>query len=508
MSGYFPIDRGIFSSSIWLTGTPEEIKLWLWLIGNKDDQGVVPFREIAIADGAKLPRDVVDAALQKFSEPDADSRTRDNDGRKIDRTEEGFVRILNHELYYSKDYSTPRWRKWDERRKAEGKPRKKVPTVPTRWRVGGPLENVGPTKDTIHTIVVPPSSSKASSGSASPSPGDRHDHHDVHHDGGSLTPEAVAGILGGRPSASGWTSRCPSHDDAVESLSIGTGDGGRLLLRCHAGGCSFQDILATIKAKTGMVAPLRRAKPGALRAQTDGRRTVYAIKNVDGEVVAEHVRIDMPDGTKRMSWRRNGANNLGGLPVVDLPLFGSELLAANPGKPVLVVEGEKCADAGRRLGVPLTLATVTGAATIPSDAVLGILSGRAAYLFPDNDAPGKEHMERISAAMGRLGIKNRIVTWDGAPHGGDVADLEAQGGTMEDLQRIVTGAAVLTSPSAASMGSTVVCASSSWGPAWRDLGPVVSTTSDYAAIRDCIDIFSGSVVGAKAYRDPESARRS
>lgn len=115
---FFPVDRGIFASSVWLTGSAEERVLWFWLLGNRDDDGVVRHRELAIADGAKLPRDVVEASLGKFSEPDPDSRTRDHEGRRIDRTPEGFVRILNHELYYSRDYSTPRWRRWKERKDA------------------------------------------------------------------------------------------------------------------------------------------------------------------------------------------------------------------------------------------------------------------------------------------------------------------------------------------------------------------------------------------------------
>ncbi len=118
MSSYFQVDRGLFTSSVWLTGTPEERVLWLWLLGNRDDAGVVPFRELAIADGAKLPRAVVDAALAKFASPDPDSRTADNEGRRIGRTLDGFFRILNHERYYSKDYSTPRWRRWKDRQHA------------------------------------------------------------------------------------------------------------------------------------------------------------------------------------------------------------------------------------------------------------------------------------------------------------------------------------------------------------------------------------------------------
>src|SRR5579862_4496213 len=85
VTGFFPVDRDIFTSSVWLDGTPEERCLWFWLLGNRNDQGIVPYRERAIADGAKLPRPVVEAALEKFSNPDPDSRTKDNEGRRIDR---------------------------------------------------------------------------------------------------------------------------------------------------------------------------------------------------------------------------------------------------------------------------------------------------------------------------------------------------------------------------------------------------------------------------------------
>ncbi len=61
---YFQVDRGVFTSSLWIEGTPEERVLWLWLIGNCDDKGTVHHRELAIADGAKLPRDAVEAALR------------------------------------------------------------------------------------------------------------------------------------------------------------------------------------------------------------------------------------------------------------------------------------------------------------------------------------------------------------------------------------------------------------------------------------------------------------
>lgn len=42
-------------------------------------------------------------------------------------------------------------------------------------------------------------------------------------------------------SGSGWSARCPAHDDKVASLSIGVGHDGRALLCCHAG-CTAREI--------------------------------------------------------------------------------------------------------------------------------------------------------------------------------------------------------------------------------------------------------------------------
>jgi Protein of unknown function (DUF3631)/Toprim-like len=44
---------------------------------------------------------------------------------------------------------------------------------------------------------------------------------------------------------SGWTARCPAHDDRNPSLSVREGKDGRVLVRCHAG-CSVEDILARV----------------------------------------------------------------------------------------------------------------------------------------------------------------------------------------------------------------------------------------------------------------------
>jgi hypothetical protein len=56
-------------------------------------------------------------------------------------------------------------------------------------------------------------------------------------------------FLGGldrvRHSGTGWTARCPAHDDKWPSLSIAEGRDGRVLMHCHAG-CRTEDIVAAI----------------------------------------------------------------------------------------------------------------------------------------------------------------------------------------------------------------------------------------------------------------------
>jgi hypothetical protein len=54
--------------------------------------------------------------------------------------------------------------------------------------------------------------------------------------------EGIARRLGAAgPAGDGWTCRCPAHEDRRASLSLGVGEGGRLLSHCHAG-CSPEAV--------------------------------------------------------------------------------------------------------------------------------------------------------------------------------------------------------------------------------------------------------------------------
>ena len=56
--------------------------------------------------------------------------------------------------------------------------------------------------------------------------------------------DLVIDLLDGvRKSGSGWSARCPAHEDHSPSLSISEGDDGRVLLHCFTG-CTTEDSVS------------------------------------------------------------------------------------------------------------------------------------------------------------------------------------------------------------------------------------------------------------------------
>lgn len=248
-----------------------------------------------------------------------------------------------------------------------------------------------------------------------------------------------------RRNGTGWLARCPAHEDREPSLSIHEGDDGRILVKCFKG-CEASAIVAELKLEMRDLFPEERdrpiAKPERRRTERPDRTIKHEIRDRDGTHVATHVRLEYRGGTKRFVWERpNGASGLGGKRVADLPLYGIDRL--RPGRVAIVAEGEKSADALADLGAP-AVGTVTGASGTPGDDALRPVVDlvEAVFLWPDNDDPGRAHMERIATALQRLGCQRiRIVEWPEAPDdGGDAADFVAAGGTREDVIALLSQA--------------------------------------------------------------------
>lgn len=251
----------------------------------------------------------------------------------------------------------------------------------------------------------------------------------------------LARLEDARPTGTGHIARCPAHKDANPSLSVAEGTDGRVLLKCHAG-CDFDSIVSALGLdKRDLFAAPAIAKGPAGR-KTEQR---WPIEDHTGTLRAIHCRFDPPGEKKVVYWRRpDGQKGLGEIKVESLPLYGSDRLTERPGAPVIVVEGEKAADALRPVAESLgcvVLGTVTGASTIPRDEVLAVLTGRRVYTWADSDAPGEHHMMRITARLAALGVEVHRLHWPGAMNlGDDAADFIATGNGPADLRALIDAA--------------------------------------------------------------------
>jgi putative DNA primase/helicase len=233
---------------------------------------------------------------------------------------------------------------------------------------------------------------------------------------------------GVRPSGSGWVARCPGHEDAHASLSVAVGDDGRALLTCHAG-CPTGTVVDALGMTMEDLFPRTNgAAEPARPARGRGRETRYRARLADGSGAGErieHVRLDRPDGSKRVWWERDGRKGLGGLSPSAFALYGSERLDTET-TDVVVVEGEKAADALTSWGIA-AVGTMTGAAAAPCRDALLPLAGRRVILWPDADEAGHGHMRAIAAALGDVASS---VSWvmppDGVAQGWDAADAEPE----------------------------------------------------------------------------------
>lgn len=243
---------------------------------------------------------------------------------------------------------------------------------------------------------------------------------------------------GVKKNGTGFTARCPAHEDRENSLSLNTGDDGRALVKCFRG-CDFERIVTALGLSPGDLFSLREPATTTNGSnRTVVRTTRYELRGATGQPAAVHVRRDYADGSKALHWEQpDGRRGLAGVRSSALPLYGIEDIGdANT---IVVAEGEKARDALAGLNVA-AVGTVTGASGTPDDDVLQPLLGRRVVLWPDHDAPGEQHMERIAARLRALGQDSALVRWlrwEAAPPGGDAADWIAGDDTADELRRLI-----------------------------------------------------------------------
>ena len=224
-----------------------------------------------------------------------------------------------------------------------------------------------------------------------------------------------------------WMVRCPAHDDHKPSLSVSEGDGGAILLKCHAK-CTPEAVVAAMR--------LTMADLFAERANGAGRaiEATYDYRDEDGKLLFQAVRYvgkefsqRRPDGGGGWIWKLEGVRRV----LYRLP----ELMAADPMEFVFLVEGEKDADRLCAGGLVATCSPM-GAGKW-RDEYAKALTGRNVVIIPDNDDPGRSHAQAQTRSLRGKAATVKMITLSGLPEKGDVSDWLSLGGTIETLRAMV-----------------------------------------------------------------------
>jgi hypothetical protein len=279
------------------------------------------------------------------------------------------------------------------------------------------------------------------------------------------TASAIARMLEGsiKRKNGSYQCKCPSHNDGVASLSVGTGRNGDTLINCQAG-CDKRDVVRALglewkdlfrePSSNGDRSPYRPAAPqpaltrpaaippkarkpshleGVTHPTLGKPDTVYPYEDEQGELVYISARFSKPDKTFRQAqpdgeggWRWSVAG------IEPLPFHLPQLIETiAEERLVVVVEGEKDVLNLEAVGISATTNS-GGAKKFPESAVKYFTDANIAVLG-DNDPPGQEHAQMVAALLRPSARSVKIVTLPDLPEKGDVSDWLDDNHTADEL---------------------------------------------------------------------------
>jgi hypothetical protein len=263
----------------------------------------------------------------------------------------------------------------------------------------------------------------------------------------------------------GRSATCPWHEDTNPSAQISAPNGHWRItcfkcdkfgdvfdIRAHTGGRPLKDILPKPEGKPMQPRP-KQAKTEDKPLILADKKAVVAYAQKFGEVFRWYTygpkdapelivsRIHTAPGKKTfrqftpMGDGTYAAKNLREKGTI--PLYRQDELAGHDR--VLVVEGEKSADAAWDLGIPATTSCMGASKFDWTD--WKALAGKQIVLWPDNDEIGAKHMSGVAEILGALGCASmQRIDPDGIglSEGGDIADLvQAFGQATEHERQII-----------------------------------------------------------------------
>lgn len=208
------------------------------------------------------------------------------------------------------------------------------------------------------------------------------------------------------------------------------------------------DEIATA-AKADDWTPIAPVPPGAPRTVPPHRlgkpSDRWTYRDRSGQLLGLVCRFDTAGGkqilpltycrnttTGETAWRWRGFDD-------PRPLYGLKKLDAHPEAVVLVVEGEKTADAAQVLFPDCIAVTSPGGSNAAAKADWSALKGRRVVVWPDNDEPGRKYAADAARLVMEVGALSAAIVQVPAafPEKWDVADPLPPGVSTDDLRRML-----------------------------------------------------------------------
>ena len=286
----------------------------------------------------------------------------------------------------------------------------------------------------------------------------------------------------------------------------GAGSGLDLLMRVR--GWDLKQALAAVERHLGLEpdAPARSRKPSRPHRAPDkpppdappprlGNATAqWCYRDNNGEQLFWIQRFDPAPGRKLFihrvwldgHWHYPRSRGVDADPFTcewpsPRPLYRLPDLSERPDAPVLVVEGEKAADAAAALFPDHVVVSWSNGSKAIRHVDWQPLAGRTCRLWPDNDPQGREAMTALAARLVTMGCSVAIADYpaDSVPEGWDLADAswsqETAAGALGRVLREVKAPAAKPEPAPVGPGeatgpSAEVIEAAAGGPPYTLLG--------------------------------------
>ena len=242
---------------------------------------------------------------------------------------------------------------------------------------------------------------------------------------------ALEAVTGKAPRRSGdeYRAPCPAHGGEDYNLSVTERDE-RVLTTCHSHGCEHEDIRAVVFRGSGC-AYRDRDRPLNISPGLDQSWYYY---RPDGSLHLTVIRSNAPNG-KRIRRDPSGVKP-------PHPIYAVREVLERQGAQVLVVEGEKTADAAAERFPGYVVTTSCGGSKQAKQSNWIPLAGREVVIWPDADEAGATYARDVEALAREAGAANvRVVELPvGLPKGWDLADPVPDG---VEVERILQGRPML-----------------------------------------------------------------